>query len=55
MSSHSAVGPALGYYYQAVFALISLFDSQNDNAFVSAYSGNKRTPIPGIGGHWFRE
>ena len=35
MSSHSAVGPALGYYYQAVFALISLFDSQNDNAFVS--------------------
>lgn len=35
MSSHSAVGPALGYYYQAIFALISLFDSKNDNAFVS--------------------
>jgi len=35
MSSHSAVGPALGYYYQAIFALISLLDSQNDNAFVS--------------------
>jgi len=35
MSTHSARGPALGYYYQAIFALISLFDSQNDNAFVS--------------------
>jgi len=35
MSTHSAVGPALGYYYQAIFALISLFDSQNDNAYVS--------------------
>lgn len=35
MSSHNAIGPALGYYYQAIFALISLFDSQNDNAFVS--------------------
>lgn len=35
MDSHSAIGPALGYYYQAIFALISLFDSQNDNAFVS--------------------
>lgn len=35
MISHSAVGPALGYYYQAIFALISLFDSNNDNAFVS--------------------
>lgn len=35
MSSHSAVGPALGYYYQAIFALICLFDSKNDNAFVS--------------------
>lgn len=35
MTSHSAIGPALGYYYQAVYALISLFDSQNENAFVS--------------------
>lgn len=35
MKSHSAIGPALGYYYQAIFALIRLFDSQNDNAFVS--------------------
>lgn len=35
MSSHSAVGPALGYYYQAIFALISLLDSKNSNAFVS--------------------
>ena len=35
MSSHSATGPALGYYYQAIFALIRLFDSINDNAFVS--------------------
>jgi hypothetical protein len=33
--SHSAIGPALGYYYQAIFALICLFDSKNDNAYVS--------------------
>ncbi len=32
---HGAVGPALGYYYQAIFALITLFDSGNDNAFIS--------------------
>ncbi|WP_298511031.1 ABC-three component system protein [uncultured Kordia sp.] len=35
MSSHSAIGPALGYYYQAIYALICLLDSQNDDAFVS--------------------
>jgi hypothetical protein len=35
MNTHSAIGPALGYYYQAIFALISLLDSQNDNAYVS--------------------
>lgn len=35
MVLHSAIGPALGYYYQAISALILLFDSQNDNAFVS--------------------
>lgn len=35
MTSHSAIGPALGYYYQAIFALISLYDSKNDDAFVS--------------------
>jgi len=34
-NTHSAIGPALGYYYQAIFALISLMDSQNDNAYVS--------------------
>lgn len=33
--SHSAKGPALGYYYQAVFALICLFDSKNSSAFIS--------------------
>lgn len=32
---HSAVGSALGYYYQAIYALICLFDSKNDEAFVS--------------------
>lgn len=35
MSNHSAVGPALGYYYQAIYALITLFDSSSDNAYVS--------------------
>lgn len=35
MTNHSAIGPALGYYYQAIFALISLFDSKNDNAYIS--------------------
>ena len=34
-NSHSAVGPALGYYYQAIFALICLLDSKNDKAFIS--------------------
>ena len=37
-TNHSAIGPALGYYYQAIFALITLFDSKNDNAFVSIES-----------------
>ncbi|MCG8807333.1 hypothetical protein G1K57_04145 [Tenacibaculum finnmarkense] len=35
MTGHSAVGPALGYYYQSVFALICLFDSENEDSFVS--------------------
>ncbi len=34
-NTHSATGPALGYYYQAIFALVCLFDSKDDNAFVS--------------------
>lgn len=34
-ASHNATGPALGYYYQAVYALITLFDSKDDNAFIS--------------------
>jgi len=33
--SHEAVGPALGYYYQAIYALITLFDSENPGAYVS--------------------
>lgn len=32
---HSAVGPALGYYYQAIYALLLLLDCSNDDAFVS--------------------
>jgi len=32
--SHNATGPALGYYYQAMYALITLFDSKNEDAFV---------------------
>ncbi|MDH3349299.1 MAG: hypothetical protein OEM02_14515 [Desulfobulbaceae bacterium] len=35
---HSAVGPALGYYYQAYYALITLFNSKDDDAFVSIES-----------------
>jgi hypothetical protein len=35
MTKHSALGPALGYYYQSIFALICLFDSENDDSFVS--------------------
>jgi hypothetical protein len=35
MTTHSAVGPALGYYYQSIFALICLFDSENEDSFVS--------------------
>ena len=34
-SNHSAIGPALGYYYQAIYALTVLFDSKTDSAFVS--------------------
>lgn len=37
-TDHGAIGPALGYYYQAIFALVTLFDSENDNAFVSIES-----------------
>ena len=37
-SKHSAVAPALGYYYQAYYALVILFDSQDDDAFVSIES-----------------
>src|ERR1700754_3263516 len=33
--SHQAVGPALGYYYQAIYALVTLFDSKNPGAYVS--------------------
>jgi hypothetical protein len=35
MTNHSAIGPALGYYYQSIFALICLFDSENEDSFVS--------------------
>jgi hypothetical protein len=35
MTNHSAIGPALGYYYQSIFALICLFDSKNEDSFVS--------------------
>ncbi|UBZ10366.1 hypothetical protein LDL79_16405 [Leeuwenhoekiella palythoae] len=34
-SNHQAKGPALGYYYQSIYALIELFKSDNNNAFVS--------------------
>jgi hypothetical protein len=34
-TSHAAVGPALGYYYQGIYALILLLDSISPNAFVS--------------------
>ncbi|WEA01774.1 ABC-three component system protein [Mucilaginibacter sp. SJ] len=34
-AGHQAVGPALGYYYQAIYALVTLFDSKNPGAFVS--------------------
>ncbi|WP_207428966.1 ABC-three component system protein [Pedobacter sp. SYSU D00535] len=33
--SHQAVGPALGYYYQAIYALLTLFDSHNLGAYIS--------------------
>jgi hypothetical protein len=33
--SHQAVGPALGYYYQAIYALVTLFNSSSLGAFVS--------------------
>ena len=36
--NHGAVGPALGYYYQAIYALIQLFNSVNNDAFVSIES-----------------
>ncbi|WP_159023751.1 ABC-three component system protein [Formosa sp. L2A11] len=35
MTNHSAVGPALGYYYQSIYALICLFESENEDSFVS--------------------
>jgi len=34
-TDHGARGPALGYYYQAIYALIQLFSSKNSDAFVS--------------------
>ena len=34
-SSHSAVGPALGYYYQVLYALVLLLDAPDDSARVS--------------------
>jgi hypothetical protein len=37
-TSHGAIGPALGYYYQAIYALILLFDSKQSDAFVSIES-----------------
>jgi len=33
--NHGAIGPALGYYYQAIYALIQLFSSKNNDAYVS--------------------
>ncbi|CAK8721485.1 hypothetical protein GMJAKD_10695 [Candidatus Electrothrix aarhusensis] len=36
--NHSAVGPALGYYYQAYYAVITLWKAQDDEAFVSLES-----------------
>lgn len=35
---HSAVGPALGYYYQAIYALLLMLKSTDDAAFVSIES-----------------
>jgi hypothetical protein len=35
MTDHGARGPAIGYYYQAIYALIQLFSSEKDDAFVS--------------------
>ncbi|TAJ09049.1 hypothetical protein DMA11_20775 [Marinilabiliaceae bacterium JC017] len=32
---HGARGPAIGYYYQAIYALIQLFSSKNNDAYVS--------------------
>ena len=34
-TNHQAIGPALGYYYQAIYALIELFNSDKNNSFVS--------------------
>lgn len=34
-SDHGARGPALGYYYQAIYALIQLFSSKSNSAYVS--------------------
>lgn len=38
IGQHGAIGPALGYYYQAIYALFTLIQSKNDNAFVSIES-----------------
>lgn len=35
---HSAVGPALGYYFQAIYALLLMLKSTDDAAFVSVES-----------------
>jgi hypothetical protein len=34
-TDHGARGPAIGYYYQAIYALIQLFSSTKNDAFVS--------------------
>jgi hypothetical protein len=37
---HSAVGPALGYYYQALFALMILLDEEQDDAVIGIEVGD---------------
>ncbi|MXQ13553.1 ABC-three component system protein [Microvirga makkahensis] len=37
---HSAVGPALGYYYQALFALMILLDEEQDDAIIGIEVGD---------------
>ncbi|WP_261975533.1 hypothetical protein [Olleya sp. ITB9] len=48
ITNHSAIRPALGYYYQSIFALIGLFDSQNEDSFVSIETLETLTEVPSL-------